>query len=96
MTADDSLVYEAAVLIKGLGSLSDYEAVLLIGSEVIDLIGDPAGGLVDLLIGGDHKAVLIYLRVRREVGYKSDVRAFRGLDRAHTAVVAVVNVADVE
>ena len=96
VAADDSLAYEAAVLIERLGRLRDYEAILLVGGEVINLIGDAAGRLVYLLIRRDKESVLIDLSVGSEVGNKSDVRAFRSLDRAHTAVMAVMNVADVE
>src|SRR4029077_6538673 len=43
-----------------------------------------------------HEAELIDLGVRRQVADQSDVRAFGGLDRTDAAVVAVVDVTDVE
>ncbi len=47
-------------------------------------------------VWGDEEAVLIGSRVGSEVVYKADVRAFRSLYRAETAIVAVVNVSDIE
>ena len=43
-----------------------------------------------------HEAELVDLGVSRQVADQADVRAFRGLDRADAAVVAVVDVTDVE
>src|SRR5258705_162879 len=55
-----------------------------------------ADGRVDLALGRVDEAVAVDPAVRRERADQPDVRAFRGLDRADPAVVAVVDVPDVE
>ena len=51
---------------------------------------------LDLPVGRLDEAVLVDSAVGRQRADQADVRTFRGLDRADTAVVAVVDVADVE
>ena len=68
--------------------------VFLIGSQVIDLIGDLA--VDDLAVRGLDETERIDARVGGERADQADVRAFRGLDRAHAAVVRGVNVTDLE
>ena len=69
------------------------------GAAAFELLG---GALVqrDAVVHAPERrldeAELVDLRVGREVADQPDVRAFRGLDRADAAVVAVVHVADVE
>ena len=53
-------------------------------------------GPLDLAVGRLDEAVGVDPAVGRERADQADVRAFRGLDRADPAVVAVVHVADVE
>ena len=74
--------------------LGDDLLLLLGGVEVDDLVGDHA--VLDDLVGGGHEAVLRDLRVRGERADQADVRALRGLDRAHPAVVGRVHVADLD
>ena len=50
----------------------------------------------DLAVGGFDKAIFIDTREGRQRTDQADVRAFRRFDRAHTAIVAVVNVTDFE
>ena len=53
-----------------------------------------AGLLVHLAVGRLNKAVLVDPGIGGEIGDQADVGTFRGLDGAHAAVVAVVDVAD--
>ena len=46
--------------------------------------------------GASIKPYSLMLRKGRQIVNQADVRAFRRLDRAHTAIVGVVNVSDVE
>ncbi len=94
VAASDALVDEAAVFIDRLGSLADNVLILHIGGHVLDLIGHAAGRVIDLAERRLDKAVLVDAGVGRKVGDQADVRTFRRLDRAHTAVVAVVHVSD--
>ena len=75
--------------------------VLDVGCHVLDFVRySVAYGAVfesfvnDLAVRSFDKAVLGYLCVCCEVGDKTDVRTFGSLDRAHSSVVRVVNVAD--
>ena len=74
--------------------LRDDVAVLLVGGEVVDLVGDLA--LDDLAVRRLDEAERVDPAERRERADQTDVRAFRGLDRAHAAVVRRVDVADLE
>ena len=96
VTAGDTLIYKAAVFVTRLGRRSDNEVILHIGCQVIYLIGDAAAALFDLLERCDKEAVLICSCVGGKIGDQSDVRAFGSLYRAQAAIVAVVNVADIE
>ena len=96
VTGGDPLFGEVAVLGQGLVRLGDDNLVLDVGGHILDLVGDDAGSLVDLAVGGLDEAVVVDPGEGREVGNQADVRAFRGLDRAHPAVVGVVDVADLE
>ena len=96
VTAGDALVDEHAVLVDRLARLRDDVLVLDVGGHVLDLVGHAAGALLDLAVGRCEEAVLIGAGIGCEVVYKADVRAFRSLYRAETAVMAVVNVTHVE
>jgi hypothetical protein len=74
--------------------LGDDVPVLLVGGQVVDLVGDLA--LDDLAVRRLDEAVLVDARVRRERADEADVRTLRRLDRAHAAVVRRVDVADLE
>ena len=92
VAAGDTLVDETTVFIDRLGSLTDDVLVLDVCGHVFDLVGHAAGLVVDLAERRFDKAVLIDAGVGREVGDQADIRTFRRLDRAHTAIVAVVHV----
>ena len=96
VAADDARVGKAAFLVERLGGLGDIVVVLDVGGHVLDDVGDLAGSLVDLAERRFDEAVFVDLGIGRQVVDQADVRAFRRLDRAHTAVVGVVDVADVE
>ena len=85
---------ELGVLVDlGVG-LGDREHLLLDRVEVLDLARDLALG--DLAVGRLHEAVLRHLGVGAERAHEADVRAFRGLDRAHAPVVGRVHVAHLD
>ena len=93
-----------AVLVQGLVGLGDHVFIFDVGGHIHHFVGDDlvddaallVVGLVHLAVGRLDKAVLIDPGIGRQVGDQTDVGAFRGLDGAHTAVVAVVDVADFE
>ena len=70
--------------------LSNSEAVLFIGGEVLHLVGDLA--VHNLAVRGLNEAESIHAGVGRQRTNEANVRALRGLNRAHTAVVRSVNV----
>ena len=89
-----------AAALNALARLEDDRAVL--GDEVaaglvareVRLV--PADGPLDLAVRRLDEAVAVDPAVGRERADQADVRTFGGLDRADPAVVAVVDVADVE
>ena len=94
VAAGDALVRQAAILVDGLGGLADDILILDVRSH----IGDVVGNVVRLVVDGAERrlneAVLVDAGIGREVGDQADVRAFRRLDGAPAAVVAVVHVSD--
>ena len=92
----DTLVDEASVLVERLVRLSDRVIILDVRGHVLDLVGNDAGSLVYLAVRRLDEAVIIYPRICRKVRDKTDVRTFRRLDRAHTSVMRIVYVADLE
>ena len=90
---------EVSLRVQRLGRLRDVVLILLVRRHVADLIGHDRIlriRLVDLPEGRLHKAVLIDPRVAGEGVDESDVGTFRRLDRAHSSVVRVMNIADLE
>ncbi|PFW98687.1 hypothetical protein CJ469_06020 [Nocardia farcinica] len=90
----DSRGQEAALGVQRFVRLGHHVPVLLVGGEVIDLVGDPA--VHHPPVGGLDETERVDPRVHRQVPHQADVRPLRRLDRAHPAVVAVVHVADLQ
>ena len=88
---------KVAVLVERLGSLRDDVLVLDVGGHVVEprRCTTPVC-LVDLAVRRLDKAVVIDAGVGCQIGDQADVRTFRRLDRAHTAVVRVVYVSNLE
>ena len=95
---------EVLAFIQRLVGLCHNVLVLHIGGHILHLVGDDlldeivvlVVDLLDLAVGSLHEAVLVDLGVGCQIGDQTDVGAFRGLNGAHTAIVAVMNVADFE
>src|SRR4051812_46972066 len=92
--ADELLVAQLAVLVERRVGLRDELLFLLGGVQVDDLVGDLA--VLDDAVRGRDEAVLGDLGVARQRADQADVRALRGLDRAHAAVVGGVHVAHLD
>src|SRR3546814_4716410 len=89
---EDALLGEAHLLVElGVG-LRDDELVLVVSGQVVDLVGDRA--LLHAAVGRLHEAERVDPGERCERTDQTDVRAFRGLDRAHPAVVRRVDVTE--
>ena len=91
----NALLEELAGLLVGrrVGLRHDV-AVLLVGGQVVDLIGDDP--VDDLAVRRLDEPERVDPGVHRQRTDQADVRAFRGLDRAHPAVVRRVHVAHLE
>ena len=104
VAAGDAGVEQHTVLIDRLLRLRDMVVILDVGSHVLHLVGDAGADVLavlvvdslDLAVRRLNEAVLVDLREACQIVNQADVRTFRRLNRAHTTVVAVVNVADVE
>lgn len=83
---------EVAVVVDRRVGLGDDVPVLLVRGEVVDLLGDPA--VDDLAVRRLDEAEGVDPAVRAQRADQADVRPFRGLDRAHAAVVRRVDVTD--
>ena len=83
-----------AVGVDGGVGLGDDVVLLLVGGHVDDLVGDLA--VDDLAVGALDEAELVDPGIGRQAADQADVRALGRLDRAHPAVVAEVDVADLE
>ena len=94
-TDEDARAFQFLRLRIDLGvRLGDHFVLLLGRVEVDDLVADDA--VLDLPVGGRDEAVLGDLGVGGQRADQADVRALRGLDRAHPAVVGRVHVADLD
>ena len=104
VAAGDTGIDQEAVLVDRLVGLSDAEVVFHVGGHVVDTVGDLGAGVLAVLVIDAlelaerrfDEAVLVDLGKAGQVVDQADVRTFGRLDRAHAAVVAVVDVADVE
>ena len=96
VAAGNALIDQAAVLIDRLGSLRYDVLVFLISRHVNDIVSQTAGSLLDSAVRCYQESVLIGTGIGSEITDQTDVRTFRRLDRAQTAIMAVVNVSHVE
>ena len=87
---------EIPVFIQRLVGLGHDVIVLHIGGHVNHLVGHHVVNLIHLAERSLDKAVLVDSGEGGQIRNQADVGAFRRLDRAHAAVVAVVYVTDLE
>ena len=88
-----------AFRIQRLRSLCHMVVILFIRRHIADFLRDPRIlriTLVDHAIRSLNEAILVDARIAGQRVDQTDVRAFRCLDRAHSAVVRIVNIADLE
>ena len=90
--AQDVVLGEVAVLGEGDVGLGDDVAVLVVGRQVVGLVGDPA--VDDDAVGGLDEAEGVDAPEGRQRADEADVGALGGLDGAHAPVVRGVDVAD--
>src|SRR5699024_1763103 len=93
-TNGHGLIGDSAVFVVVRVRLGDNEAVLLIGGQVIDLLGELA--VDNTTVGGFDETEGVHAGVGRQGTDQADVRAFRGFNRAHAAVVGRVNVSHLD
>jgi len=92
LAAEHELLLEPAVLIHRGVRLGDLEGQLVVGGQVVHGVRDPA---VDhAAVRGLDEAEGVDPAEGRQRPDEADVRAFRGLDGAHAAVVRRVDVTD--
>ena len=93
VAGDDRVADQLAVLNDGVGR-GDDRFLLLVGPQPLGRLGQLA--ILELLVRRDEEAVFVHAGVDGQAGDQADVRAFRGFDRANSAVVRIVDVADLE
>ena len=87
---------ETAVVVKRLVRLCDDVVVLDVCRHINNLVKHSARRLVNATVGRFDKAVYVNSRKGCEVGDKSDVGSFGSFYRAHSSVVGVVYVTNLE
>ena len=87
-----AVVGEVALGVDDGVGLRDDVLVLLVGGQVVHLVGDLAE--LDLAVRGLDEPERVDPAVGGQRADEADVRALRGLDRAHAAVVRRVDVTD--
>ncbi|GFI51949.1 hypothetical protein IMSAGC021_00245 [Muribaculaceae bacterium] len=96
-TGFDSIVDEAAVVVDRRIALGYDFAFFDFGCEIDNFVVLEVDHTVfHFTVGGLDEAEVVDLGVDTERGDKTDVRAFRGFDRAETSVVGIVYVSDLE
>ena len=90
VTHQGFLLDEVAVLVELLVGLGDHVLDLAVSGHVDDLVGHMA--VLDLAVRGLDEAEGVDAAEGRQRADEADVRAFRGLDRAHAAEVRRVHV----
>ena len=84
------------VFIHGCAGLCDGLVLFLFGAEVDGRLVELDGAVNHLAVGGFDETEVVDLCKDAEGGDQTDVRTFRGLDGAQTAIVRVVHVTDLE
>ena len=98
-TSGNIVVDKVSVLVKRFVGLGHDEIVFLVGRQVNHLVRNPRVcriALVDGAVGCLNEAVLVHPRIGGQGVDQTDVRSLRRLDGAHTAVVGVVYVSNLE
>ena len=90
--AEDHLVSELAVRVNGSRRLSDVLAVLVVSGEPLDLISDPP--VFDHPVRRLNETERVNAPEGSQRTDQANVRALRGLNRAHAPIVRWVNVTD--
>ncbi len=92
----NTLVDKPLIIVERLVGLCDDEFILFIGRQVADFVRYAMVLFIDAAVRRFHEAELIDACICSKRTDKTDVRAFWGLDRAHAAVMGVVDIADLE
>ncbi len=94
LSAGDHLVYKSTLLGEWSVGLSDVVTLFDVRCQIDEVIANFS--VVYLTIRGFQKAVRVHTTVRTHGNNKTNVRTFRGLNRTHSTIVAVVNVPNLE
>ena len=91
------LADKCSIVVQRGVALTNDVVFLLLGGKIHDVVVVQVGhAVINLSVGSLDETKLIYLRIDAQRRYKSDVGAFRALDRTQTAIVSVVDVAHLE
>ena len=90
----DQFINEAALLVERRVRLGDRMSLFLERREILDFVGDLT--VIDDAVRGFDETVLVNPGIGRQRSDQTDVRTFRGLDRANSTVVGRVNVTHFE
>ena len=96
-TSLDTRIHERAIIIDRSITLGDDLTLFDFGGEVLDMrIIEIDHAIIYLAIRGFDETEVIDFCVNAERRNQTDVRTFRGLDWAETAIVSIVHVTDLE
>ncbi len=89
-------VHKMALFVKGFIRLHHDEFVFHIGRHIDNLRSYHSSRLIDLSKRSLNKAIFVDPRKRRQIRNQANVRSFRGLNRTHAAIMAIVNVTNLK
>ena len=90
VTRRDRLPKELSLAVEGRVCLGNVEVLVTVAGQILDLIGHLA--IDDLAVRGLDEAEVVDAGIGAKRADQTDVRTFRGLDRADAAVVRWMNV----
>ena len=96
MTAGNARTDKAVVLVQRFVGLCHDVFIFNVGGHINNFIGNNAGSFIHAAVRCLNEAVLVDLGERCQIGDQTDVGTFGRLNRAQTAIVGIMNIADFE
>ena len=94
VTCGYTFAFKVTFVIQRFVRLSDNVIIFFISGKINNFISYALVFFINTAVRGFHKAVFVNNSKGRKRTDKADVRTFRGFNRAHTAIVGMVYVAD--
>src|SRR5574344_1127661 len=96
ITRRDTFILEPAIIGQRLIGLRDDDVILFICRQVTNIIRNLMVLLIHLAVRRLHEAELVHAGIVRERADQTDIRTFWGLNRAHAAIMRVMDIANLK